>query len=169
MSVALVAALSALSLSAVTAASAADISHSPPSSTMSTPASDTLNLSSSQPKTGWNDLHSQALHSQATKQTPPAGFSATTGSVVPSTEKTSPSLKTARDVPSLKSYDFAVIQGKVLIVTPLTRKLLTSSAVRLRQEARRGIRRFFSYKCSPPCMVWRKNLRAPVCFLASVV
>jgi hypothetical protein len=59
------------------------------------------------------------------KQTAPAGFSATMGSVVPSTMKLQPiPEKTAKDVPSLKPYDFAVIQGKVLIVNPSDRKVV---------------------------------------------
>jgi hypothetical protein len=87
---------------------------------MSRPAGDTLNLSSTQRTTAWNDLHSQA-----TKQTAPAGFSATMGSVVPSTMKLQPiPEKTAKDVPSLKPYDFAVMQGKVLIVNPSDKKVV---------------------------------------------
>jgi hypothetical protein len=32
--------------------------------------------------------------------------------------------KTAQDVPSLKPYDFAVMQGKVLIVNPSDKKVV---------------------------------------------
>ena len=117
MSVALVA---ALSLSAVTVASAAGMSHSPSSSMMSTSTSDTLTLSSAQRKTAWNDLSKEA-----SKQTLPTGYSATAGSVVPNTLKIQPiPEKTAKDVPSLKSYDFAVLQGKVLIVNPSDKKIV---------------------------------------------
>ncbi len=87
---------------------------------MSRPASDTLTLSSAQGKTARNDLNKAA-----SKQNLPAGFSATTGSMVPSTLKIQPiPQKTARDVPSLKSYDFAVLQGKVLIVNPSDKKIV---------------------------------------------
>ena len=55
----------------------------------------------------------------------PTGYSATAGSVVPNTLKIQPiPEKTAKDVPSLKSYDFAVLQGKVLIVNPSDKKIV---------------------------------------------
>lgn len=116
----LVAMVAALSLSAVTVASAAGMSHSPSSSMMSTSTSDTLTLSSAQRKTAWDDLSKGAP-----KQILPSGYSATAGSVVPSTLKIQPiPEKTAKDVPSLKSYDFAVVQGKVLIVNPSDKKIV---------------------------------------------
>jgi hypothetical protein len=91
---------------------------------MSRPASDMLTLSSAQRKTAWNDLNKGA-----SKQNLPAGFSATTGSVVPGTLKIQPiPQKTARDVPSLKSYDFAVLQGKVLIVNPSDKRIVDVSS-----------------------------------------
>src|SRR5262249_52125257 len=109
-----------LSLYTITVASAADISHSSPTSPMSRPAGDTLNLSSTQRTTASNDLHSHA-----TKQSDPVGFSATKGTVVPSTMKLQPiPEKTAKDVPSLKPYDFAVMEGKVLIVNPSDKKVV---------------------------------------------
>jgi Protein of unknown function (DUF1236) len=88
-------------------------------STMSKPLSDTLSLTSAQQKTAWNDLKSTA------KQTPPSGFDAKSGSVVPSALKLElmPS-KAAKDVPSLRSYDFAMVQGKLWIVNPSDRKIV---------------------------------------------
>jgi hypothetical protein len=88
-------------------------------STMSKPLSDTLSLNSAQQKTAWNDLKSTA------KQTSPSGFNAKSGSVVPSALRLEPIPgKAAKDVPSLGSYDFAMIQGKLLIVNPSDRKIV---------------------------------------------
>jgi hypothetical protein len=82
-------------------------------------ASDTLNLSPTQQKTAWNDINKQASN-----QTAPADFNAMPGAVVPSVLKISsvPS-KAARDVPSLRPYDFAIVQGKLLIVNPSDKKV----------------------------------------------
>ncbi len=58
------------------------------------------------------------------KQRLPAGFTAAVGSVVPSAIIIEPvPSKAASDVPSLRPYDFAVVQGKVLIVNPSDRKI----------------------------------------------
>jgi hypothetical protein len=82
-------------------------------------ASDTLDLSATQQKTAWNDINKQASN-----QTAPADFNATPGVVVPSALKISsvPS-RAARDVPSLRPYDFAMVQGKLLIVNPSDKKI----------------------------------------------
>ena len=86
---------------------------------MARPASDTLNLTSTQRKTAWNDLSREA-----SKQTLPSGFKATVGSVVPGTFKIEPvPSKADRDVPSLKPYDFAMTPGKLLIVNPSDKKI----------------------------------------------
>jgi hypothetical protein len=105
----------ALLLSGATAASAAEAASS--NSGMAKPAS-TLSLTGTQQKLAWKDM------SSASMQKAPADFKATTGAAVPSTLKVSavPS-KTARDVPALKSYDFAKIQGKLLIVNPKDRTI----------------------------------------------
>ena len=104
-------------LSGVTAASAADIPSS--HSGMAVKASDTLSLNTTQQKTAWNDINKQASN-----QNPPADFTAVPGAVVPTTLKISavPS-KAARDVPSLRPYDFAMVQGKLLIVNPSDKKV----------------------------------------------
>jgi hypothetical protein len=105
-------------LSGVTAASAASMSPAS-SSTMSQHASDTLNLTSTQRKAALKDLNSEYV-----KQRLPAGFTAAVGSVVPSAIIIEPvPSKAASDVPSLRPYDFAVVQGKVLIVNPSDRKI----------------------------------------------
>jgi Protein of unknown function (DUF1236) len=97
-------------LAGVTAASAA---------TMAPRASDALNLTSAQQKTAWNDINKSA-----TIQKPPASFNAETGAVVPGTLKIAPvPSKAASDVTALRPYDFAMVQGKLLIVNPSDRKV----------------------------------------------
>jgi hypothetical protein len=109
--------IAAVLLSGATAASAAETASS--HSGMALRASDTLNLNATQQKTAWNDINTQASN-----QNPPAGFDAAAGAVVPSALKISavPS-KAARDVPALRPYDFAVVQGKLLIVNPSDKKV----------------------------------------------
>jgi hypothetical protein len=104
-------------LSGVTAASAAGIASS--HSAMAKPISDTLSLNATQQKTAWNDLNKQASNQNA-----PSGFTDTAGSVVPKTLKINamPS-RAARDVSSLRPYDFAKVSGKLLIVNPRDRKV----------------------------------------------
>jgi hypothetical protein len=105
-------------MAGVSAASAAGMSQS--NSTMSRPASDTLSLTSTEQKTAWNDLHGQAAEQKAS-----SGFNATVGAVVPSTVKIAPvPSKAASDVPMLKSFDFAMVNGKLLIVNPSDKKIV---------------------------------------------
>ena len=81
---------------------------------------DTLRLTSAQQKTVWNDLHGQA-----TEQKAPSGFNATIGAIVPSTVKTEPvPSKAATSVPALKSFNFAMVNGKLLIVNPSDKKIV---------------------------------------------
>lgn len=96
----------AVLLAGATTASAALFSSTPK-------PSDSLSLSSWQQQTAWNDLSSAATLKA------PADFNATTSSAVPSTLKVHaiPN-KTASDVPALRAYDFAKVQGKLLIVNP---------------------------------------------------
>jgi hypothetical protein len=81
-------------------------------------ASDTLSLNAAQQKMAWNDLD------HASNQNAPAGFAATTGAMVPKTLKISavPN-KAARDISALRPFDFAKVQGKLLIVNPSDRKV----------------------------------------------
>lgn len=89
------------------------------SSTISKPAGDKLSLTSTQQKSAWNDLKGQAAN-----QSPPSGFQAKVGEMVPGSIKTAPvPTKAATDVPSLKSYDFAMVHGKLLIVNPSDKKI----------------------------------------------
>jgi hypothetical protein len=102
----------ALLLSSAAAASAATI----PSQAK---ASDTLNLTSTQQKTAWDDLYMPSLNQKA-----PSGFNLIVGAVIPNGVTTAavPS-KAAQAVPSLRPYDFAMVQGKLVIVNPADKKI----------------------------------------------
>jgi Protein of unknown function (DUF1236) len=102
----------ALLLSSVAAASAATM----PSRAK---ASDTLNLTSTQQKTAWGDLYMPSLDQKA-----PAGFNPVVGAVIPNGVATAavPN-KAVRSVPSLRPYDFAMVQGKLVIVNPSDKKI----------------------------------------------
>lgn len=89
------------------------------SSTMSKPAGDTLSLTSAQQKSAWRELNGQAANQNA-----PSGFQPMVGAVVPSSIKIEPvPTKAATDIPSLKPYDFAMVQGKLLIVNPADKRV----------------------------------------------
>ncbi len=104
-----------LLVAGVSAASAAEMK----TSSAQMPAKDTLSLSTSQRKTAWNDLNSEAA-----KQKAPPSFFRSVGEVVPSSVKLQAvPAKAASDVPSLRPYQFAMIEGKLLIVNPSDRKI----------------------------------------------
>ena len=108
-----------LLVAGVSAASAGGMSQSS-STSNSTMSQDTLRLTSAQQKMVWNDLHGQA-----TEQKAPSGFNATIGAIVPSTVKTEPvPSKAATSVPALKSFNFAMVNGKLLIVNPSDKKIV---------------------------------------------
>jgi len=108
-----------LLVAGVSAASAGGMSQSN-STSNSTMSQDTLRLTSAQQKMVWNDLHGQA-----TEQKAPSGFNATVGAIVPSTVKTEPvPSKAATSVPALKSFNFAMVNGKLLIVNPSDKKIV---------------------------------------------
>jgi hypothetical protein len=76
-------------------------------------------MSSTQQHTAWKDLYVKSLNQKA-----PSGFNATVGAVVPSGVKIAPvTSKAASDVPALKSYNFAMLQHKLLIVNPSDKKI----------------------------------------------
>ena len=76
-------------------------------------ASDSLTLPSAQQKTAWNDL------SGAPQSNAPSSFQPSTSSAVPSTVTVhAVPAKAANDVPALKPYDYAKVDGKLLIVNP---------------------------------------------------
>jgi hypothetical protein len=103
-------------LAGVTAGSAAEVASSHGGVAMK--AGDSLSLDTAEQKTAWNDLGRQAT------QNAPTNFDAMAGAKVPGslTIKTVPS-KVARDVSQLRPYDFAKVQGKLLIVNPSDRTI----------------------------------------------
>jgi hypothetical protein len=109
----------AVLLAGVSAASAAGMQPPNAGANMAPPAGDTLSLSSAQQKTAWKDLYAGSLNQKA-----PAGFNAVAGAVLPNTVTTAPITgKTARDVPALKPYHFAMLQHKLVIVNPADKKI----------------------------------------------
>ena len=76
-------------------------------------ANDILSLPVKQQQAVWNDL------SSAPDQQGPASFKPATSSAVPSTVTVQmiPD-QVARDVPQLGPYDFAKVQGQLLIINP---------------------------------------------------
>jgi hypothetical protein len=100
-------------LSSVTVASAANM-------TNPAKASDTLSLTTAQQKTAWKDIYMPSWLNQKA----PSGFRVIIGAVVPNSVTTAavPS-KAAGAVPSLKPYDFAMVQKKLAIVNPSDRKI----------------------------------------------
>src|SRR5215469_3616581 len=74
---------------------------------------DTVILSAAQRRAVWNDLSKQATNQNA------AGFVATIGTFVPNTVKIEPMPnKVTANNPSLKPYDFAMVDHKLVIVDP---------------------------------------------------
>jgi hypothetical protein len=93
----------ALLLCSVATASAATAMH----------PSDTVILSAAQRSTLWNDLSKQATNQNA------AGFNAKIGAFVPDTVKLKPiPSTTAANNPSLRPYDFAMVDHRLVIVDP---------------------------------------------------
>jgi hypothetical protein len=82
-------------------------------------AGDALNLSSTQRRELWKDIGPQA-----SKETAPSGFSGNVGDTVPGSLRTQPlPQKAASDVPSAKSYNYAMLQDKLLLVNPNDNKV----------------------------------------------
>jgi hypothetical protein len=76
---------------------------------MSPPAKDTLSLTADQQMTAWNDLSSQAK-----KQNAPQSFFSAVGNVLSSSVKLQPvTAKAAGDIPALRRYDFAMMEGQL--------------------------------------------------------
>jgi Protein of unknown function (DUF1236) len=74
---------------------------------------DTVILSAAQRRTVWNDLSKQATNQNA------AGFDARIGTFVPNTVKIEPMpSKVTANNPSLRPYDFAMVDHKLVIVDP---------------------------------------------------
>ena len=80
---------------------------------------DHLNLTNAQQKEIW-----QSVSKQNARETAPAGFKAMVGEVVPTSIglHALPSDAT-RQVPAVKSYDFAILQDQILLVDPTSKKI----------------------------------------------
>ena len=82
--------------------------------------SDHLNLTNAQQKEIW-----QGVSKQSTKQTAPSGFNAAVGATIPSsvTLHAFPSDVT-RQVPAVKSNDYAMMQSQLLVVDRTSKKIV---------------------------------------------
>jgi hypothetical protein len=116
--------VAALLLSGVAAAPAADASgasSSPRAVTTPEQASDLLNLNAVQRREAWTCLSAAANGNQKA----PVDFDAVVGAVAPSTLTLQPVASSASDaVPALRPYDFALVEGQVLIVNPSDKKIV---------------------------------------------
>jgi Protein of unknown function (DUF1236) len=89
------------------------------SATETAPSVDALKLSDAQRKMAWQDLYMDSLN----QDTPP-GFAAVVGATVPNTIVIAPvTAQAGSDVPALKPYGFAMVQKKLVIVNPGSRKI----------------------------------------------
>lgn len=116
-----IAAVVALLLTGVSAAAAAPILPAglPAGGTLSPPARDTLNLTSTQQKTAWKDLYMKSLNQAA-----PSGYQVTVGALVPKNIATGRmTAKATGDVPALKPYRFAELDNKLAIINPTDSKI----------------------------------------------
>ena len=114
-----IALVAALSLAGISAASAATMPNATAATKMAQPASDSLSLSGPQQHAAWKDLYVKSLN-----QKTPSGFDAAVGAKVPKDVTIAPvTRRAATDVPALKSYDFAMLQHKLLIVNPADKKI----------------------------------------------
>jgi hypothetical protein len=108
----------AMLLAGVSAASTAGM-QVPAGEKVSGAAADSLSLNRIKQKVAWADLSRHAIDQNATSV-----FNETAGSVVPNSVKIEPiTAKAAGDVPALRPYDFAIVQGSLVIVNPSDRKI----------------------------------------------
>jgi hypothetical protein len=90
-----------------------------PGAKTSTAEADALKLSDAQRKMAWQDLYMDSLN-----QDTPAGFNAVVGATVPNTIVIAPvTAQAGSDVPALKPYAFAMVQKKLVIVNPGSRRI----------------------------------------------
>jgi hypothetical protein len=91
-----------------------------PSSTMSRPTSNTLSLTTTEQKAAWNALARPGDRAEGAVE-----LQRNSGRSRPSTVKIEPvPSKAASDVPMLKPFDFAMVNGKLLIVNPSDKKIV---------------------------------------------
>jgi len=84
-----------------------------------TKAADVLDLTNAQQMTAWKDIYMPSLNQKA-----PSGFDAVVGAVVPNGVAIAPvPNKAATAVPALRPYDFAMTEGKLVIVNPSDKKI----------------------------------------------
>jgi hypothetical protein len=88
--------------------------------TGSASANEPLTLTSAQRHDLW-----QGLSKQAAKESAPAGFAAKVGDTLPSSIKLQ-SLPTtlSSQIPAVESYNYALLQGELLIVDPSSKKIV---------------------------------------------
>jgi hypothetical protein len=103
-------------LTAIVVFASSDLSLAKPSPDRPT---DRLSLTDAQQARAYDDLYMSPF-----AQTPPPGFKAVVGAVVPYSIATGRmTSKAASDVPALGPYKFAMIKNKLLIVNPLDNKI----------------------------------------------
>jgi hypothetical protein len=101
------------------AAKTSDSSDSKTPGAKTTTEADALKLSDAQRKMAWQDLYMDSLN-----QDTPAGFNAVVGATVPNTIVIAPvTAQAGSDVPALKPYAFAMVQKKLVIVNPGSRRI----------------------------------------------
>jgi hypothetical protein len=82
-------------------------------------STEALKLSDAQRKVAWQDLYMDSLN-----QDTPADFSPVVGATVPNTIVIAPvTAQAGSDVPVLKPYSFAMVQKKLVIVNPASRRI----------------------------------------------
>jgi len=87
---------------------------------MQSAAKDSISLTRSQERTAWRDISREA-----TSQKAPQHFAAAVGTTVPpALSIQSIPAKVATVVSALKSYDYALLHGKLLIVNPADKKVV---------------------------------------------
>jgi hypothetical protein len=91
----------------------------PSNFTMSRSATEMLSLSNTQQQTAWKDLYMGSLNQTS------SSFNVKPGAVLPSSIVTAPvTPKAAGDVPALKPFNFAMVNGKLVIVNPSNKKIV---------------------------------------------
>ena len=94
--------------------------HAMSNASQHTMAKDSLSLTSAQERTAWKDISRQANSQMA-----PSGFSPTIGATVPTDISIKPMpAKVASQVSTLRPYDYALLQDKLLIVNPSDKKVV---------------------------------------------
>jgi hypothetical protein len=118
--------LAAFAAAALVAGTVAAAAGSPDTTSATTAAADAtaqpaaaLKLSDTQRKMAWQDLYMDSLNQET-----PANFNAVVGATVPNTIVIAPvTAQAGSDVPALKPFSFAMVQKKLVIVNPDSRKI----------------------------------------------